>query len=490
MKNNEYYLGIVRELLRLPKESEWVEFKLNNAKKEDIGIYISALSNSAALLGLDRSYVIWGVSNDSQEVIGTTFNPFQEKIGNEELESWLLQRLNPKLHFQFHKLELDDKIVMLLEIPSASKQPTSFEKEEYIRIGSTRRKLKEYPEKEREMWRALDRVPFELNIALHNVKSDQIFQLLDYPSFFDLLEQSIPDGNKAILERLKQEELINQNDAGTYDITNLGAMLFAKNLSEFSKLSRKAVRVVRYKDNSRIETLKEQVGSKGYASGFEGLIDYIIDQLPANEVIEKALRKNVPMFPKLAIRELVANSLIHQDFLIEGTGPMVEIFMDRIEITNPGTPLIDTQRFLDSPPKSRNEKIASLLRRLGICEERGSGVDKVVFQTEFYQLPAPLFETPNGFTKSTLFAHKNFDIMDKDDRIRACYLHSCLQYVNRKKMTNKSLRERFGLEEDKTSIVTRVIGSTVEAGLIVNSSSSESRRDTYYVPYWSISHAT
>ncbi len=302
------------------------------------------------------------------------------------------------------------------------------------------------------------------------------------------MEQPVPDGNQAILEYLASENLIALSEAGGFSITNLGAILFAKKIADFSKLERKTMRVIRYKGNSRIETIKEQPGGKGYASGFEGLIAYIMGQLPSNEIIEKALRKTVPMYPELAVRELVANAIIHQDFFESGTGPMIEIFDDRLEITNPGLPLIDTQRFLDSPPKSRNEKLASLMRRFGICEERGSGIDKVVFQTEAYQLPAPLFETPNGFTKAILFAHKEFDEMSKDDRIRACYLHACLQFVNRKKMTNKSLRVRFGLEEEKVSVVTRVINATVEAGLVTNSSSSESRRDTSYVPYWSVSH--
>ena len=149
------------------------------------------------------------------------------------------------------------------------------------------------------------------------------------------------------------------------------------------------MRVIQYRGTGRIETLKEQVGGKGYASGFEGLIGFINGLLPANEVIEQALRKTVPMFPELAVRELVANALIHQDLFVTGAGPMVEIFDDRIEITNPGEPLVDTQRFVDTPPKSRNEALASLMRRFRICEERGSGIDKVVFQVELFQLPAP-----------------------------------------------------------------------------------------------------
>ncbi len=487
-KNQEYYISLVNELLKLPKECEWLELKLNNSEKDDIGSYITALSNSAAFLGKPTGYVIWGIEDESKKIVGTTFEPFKQKVGNEELENWLLQRLNPKINFQFHSFIMDDKTIVLLEIPAASKHPTSFQNEELIRVGSYRKKLKDNPEKERELWRALDKVPFESLFVLERIDGEKVLQLLDYTALFDLLKQSVPDGNQAILEYLTSEGLITRNESEGFNITNLGAILFAKKLSDFNRLDRKSMRIIRYKGSSRIETVKEIVVNKGYASGFEILIDQIMGQLPSNEVIEKALRKTVPIYPELAVRELVANAIIHQDFFERGTGSMIEIFDNRMEITNPGLPLIDTNRFLDSPPKSRNEKLASLMRRFGICEERGSGIDKVVFQTEYYQLPAPLFETPNGFTKAMLFAHQEFDEMTKEDKIRACYLHACLQYVNRKKMNNKSLRERFGLEEDKVSIVTRIINSTVDAGLITNSSSSESRRDTQYVPFWSVSH--
>jgi ATP-dependent DNA helicase RecG len=179
----------------------------------------------------------------------------------------------------------------------------------------------------------------------------------------------------------------------------------------------------------------------------EGLIRFVNGLLPSNEVVEQALRKTVPMFPELAVRELVANAIIHQDFAVTGAGPMVEIFDSRIEITNPGEPLVDTQRFLDTPPRSRNEVMASLMRRFRICEERGSGIDKVVSQVELFQLPAPLFEVPAGFTRTVLFAHKPLSAMDKADRVRACYLHACLRYVTREPMTNTSVRERFGIPE-------------------------------------------
>jgi len=116
----------------------------------------------------------------------------------------------------------------------------------------------------------------------------------------------------------------------------------------------------------------------------------------------------------------------------------VEIFDDRMEIINPGEPLVDPLRFVDTPPKSRNEALASMMRCFRICEERGSGIDKVVAQVEAYQLPTPSFEVPEGFkgfTRAVLFSHKPLNEIDKGDLVRACYLHACLKWVMRDYLT-------------------------------------------------------
>ncbi|WKT60568.1 ATP-binding protein [Microbulbifer thermotolerans] len=309
-------------------------------------------------------------------------------------------------------------------------------------------------------------------------------RLLDYPAYFDLLDLPLPETRDGILAALEDDEMIASNTAGRWDITNLGAILFAKRLADFRGLRRKAIRVVVYRGDNRVETVREQEGTKGYACGFEGLIDFVKNLLPVNEVIGQALRKEVPMFPELAMRELVANALIHQDFQLTGTGPMIEIFARRMEITNPGEPLVKTERFLDSPPKSRNEALASFMRRIGVCEERGSGVDKVVFQTEYYQLPAPVFEATNEHTRCVLFAHREFREMDKQDRIRATYLHACLRYVQRDYMTNSTLRERFGIAEQNSAMASRIIKDALEAGVIRPFDESASRKYMKYVPWW------
>jgi len=480
----DYLIGILRELCKLPVETEWVEFKHNNAKPDDIGEYISALANSAALLGKVSAYLVWGVDNGSHEIVGTTFRPAHAKVGEEDLENWLLRLLAPKINFDFHELEVDGHHVVLLEINAAFRHPVRFKQTEFIRVGSHKKKLKDHSEKERELWRIFDQVPFEREIAAEYVGSDDVLRLLDYPAYFELLGLPLPDNRDGIIAALEADDMILPNKAGAWNISNLGAILFARRLGEFRHLGRKAVRVILYKGEGRVDTIREQEGSKGYASDFEGLVEYIANLLPGNEVIGQALRKEVPMFPELAIRELVANALIHQDFHATGTGPMIEIFSSRMEITNPGKPLVKTDRFLDSPPKSRNELIASFMRRIGVCEERGSGVDKVVFQTELYQLPAPIFETTNEHTRSILFSHRELREMDREDRARACYLHACLRYVQRDFMTNSTLRQRFGIKPENSAMASRIIKETLEAGLIRSHDENAGKRYMKYVPWW------
>lgn len=480
----EYLISLVRELCKQPTETEWLEFKTNKAHAEEIGEYLSALANSAALCGKAFAYLVWGVENNTHSIVGTTFVPQTTKVGEEELESWLLRMLAPKIHFRFFSVEVDGKPVVILEIGRAFRHPVQFQNNEFIRVGSYKRKLKDFPEKERELWRIFDQTPFEAMVAASDLSSDEVLKLLDYPAYFELLERPLPDGKQDILDALKADELICVSETGKWNITNLGAILFPKRLEDFHALKRKAMRVIQYHGNSRIKTIKERVGTKGYANGFEGLITYINGLLPSNEIIEQALRKTVPMYPELAVRELVANALIHQDFFITGTGPLVEIFDDRIEITNPGHPLIDIQRFVDTPPKSRNEALASLLRRIGICEERGSGWDKVVFQTEAYQLPPPDLDVGEAYTRVTLFAPRPLSKMDKKERVWAIYLHACLRYVNREFLTNTSVRERFGIAEKNSATASRLIREAVEAGTISLYDPDAAPKMRRYVPIW------
>lgn len=483
-RSPEYLKSLVQELVNLPKETEWAEFKVNDAEPKEIGEYLSALANSAALVGKANAFLVWGVQDADHQVVGTTFDPSTAKMGNEELENWLLRSLAPKINFHFHEVLVDAARVVVLEVERAMREPVQFQGSEFIRVGTYKKRLKDFPEKERSLWRIFDTLPFESGTAAEHVSDDDVLKLLDYPAYFDLSSRNLPPDRDAILQALAEERFIAKCPAGGWDIINLGAILFAKKGSDFPSLRRKTVRVIQYKGNSRADGGKEQLGSRGYAAGFGGLLAYVNGLLPKNEVIGQALRREVPMYPELAVRELIANALIHQDFFITGTGPMVEIFDDRVEITNPGIPLVQPHRFVDTPPRSRNEALASLMRRLGICEERGSGWDKVVAETELYQLPAPLAEQTDDHTRVALFAHKPLAQMDKEERIHACYLHACLKFVMRTQLTNSSLRNRFGIEEKNKAAVSRYIREAVDAGRIKPVASDAGRRYMEYVPFW------
>lgn len=477
--------SIIEEARKHSYEQPWIEFKHNNYDPQEIGEYISALSNTAALYNQEHAFMIWGIDDASHEIVGTTFIPQERKVGNQGLELWISTQLDPQVQFYFHSTEIDEKPLVLLEIARAHSAPVKFRSIDYIRIDSNKKKLKDYPDTERELWAIFSSKPFESMIAMENVSGDFVLRELDYSTYFDLLSQDLPSDKAKILDHLLEDKMIIKSETGNYNITNLGAILFAKRLSDFPSLARKAVRVIKYDGNGRTGSASnEQVGGKGYACGFEVLVNYITNLLPNNEILGKALRKVVPMYPDIAVRELVANCLIHQNFFMQGTGPLIEIFSDRMEITNPGAPLIDKARFLDHPPISRNEQLASFMRRIGVCEERGSGYDKVVFATEFYQLPAPEVEIYNDHTRVILFSHKDYSEMSKEDRYRACYLHACLKRVNRDYMTNASLRERFSIDKKNSSMISRLLTETCNIGLIYVSPDSTSDKTRKYLPYW------
>lgn len=320
--------------------------------------------------------------------------------------------------------------------------------------------------------------------AVINCPDEKVIELVDTQGYFDLMKLPYPSDRPGVLERLAGERIISA-ESGGWTITNLGAILFAKNFKDFSgPIARKAPRVIVYDGQGKSETLQDVIGVKGYAVGFQGLIGFIKGVVPSNEVITQALRREVEMFPAIAIRELVANAMIHQDFSQTGTSLVIEIYSDRMEISNPGKPFIPIDRFIDEY-QSRNERLADLMRRIGICEEKGSGIDKVIAHVEAYQLPAPDFRVGELRTTAVLFGHKSVEEMDRDDRVRACYQHCVLRYVMNQPATNQSLRERLRLPETKVATVSQIIAATVEAGKIkIANPGQTSTRYRNYIPYW------
>lgn len=475
-------IALINDLRRLPSETSWVEFKHNNSNPEMIGERISALSNGARLADKNSAYLVWGIEDETHAIVGTDFQPSMKHKG-QPLEFWLNQKLKPSVHLEFKELEHPEGRLVLLDIPAAVTSPLEFDRVAYIRIGSATPRLADQSATMLRLWEKLRAFAWEKGVAAEFVSTDDVLRDLDYPAFFDLIRRPLPDNREGIIEQLVAEDLIRADAGGHWNVTNLGAMLFAKDLRKFARVSRKAVRIVVYGGSSRASPVTHRrEGQLGYASGFEGVLAYLNGLLPRNEHIGQALREEHPMYPELAIRELVANALIHQDMTVTGAGPMIEVFSDRIEITNPGVPLMEPDRMIDMPPRSRNETLASLMRRMRICEEQGSGVDKVVTEVELFQLPPPDFRSDGDNTRVVLLSPRTFAEMTAAERIRACYQHAVLKFLAGEKLTNSTLRQRLGIADQNAAQVSRIINEAKDGGFIRYADPESPRAG--YVPAW------
>jgi len=475
---------LVEELLKKPTETEWLEFKLNNTNPETIGENVCAISNSATLHNHNYGYIIWGVDEDTHKILGTTFDWRKSRIGGEELESWLRHNLSENANFHFESTNIFEKNIVVLQIYKAINSTVKFKNIEYIRIGSYTKPLNKYPEIEKQIWNRINSAKFEDMYAKQDLTQNDIINAFDYISYFDLLNKPIPDNAEGIVFYLAEEKMVEKQDDGLFAITNLGALLFSKRIRDFDTVSRKSVRIIQYNGNDRTDTIREVTGQSGYASKFENMIEYILGLLPAKEEISGGLRKVEMLYPQIVLRELIANALIHQDLSITGAGPMIEIFNGRVEITNPGTPLIDTKRIIDVPPRSRNEKLSGFMHRVNICEERGSGWDKVEKFCEQNRLPAPVINIYEDSTRVILKGIQTFKDIPLVEKIWSCYMHACLKQVSGERMSNSSLRDRFGVPESNSAAISKLMKMTEDEGLIKKFDPYTAPRYMSYVPFW------
>lgn len=468
-------LDTLQRWLLAPAETEHLEFKEAKQQFDTTKLlrYCVALANEGG----------------GCLVLGVTDKPPRRVVGSQAFASAsdlnsIKARIVEKLRLRVEVVELahPDGRVLVLEVPARpAGQPVAFDGAYLMRAGEdlvpmTPDHLKRIFAEGQPDWFAQP--------ARDGASAEDVVALLDTQAYFDLLKLPYPTNREGVLAKLSGECLIVHTPSG-WTITNLAAVLLAKRLDAFSPaLARKAPRVVIYEGTNKLLTREDKPGVRGYAVGFESLVEFVHSAAPQNRFVEQAVREEVKMFPRQALRELIANALVHQDFLVSGASVMIEMYGDRVEISNPGVPPIEVHRFIDEY-RSRNERLADLMRRLGVCEEKGSGVDKVIAAAEVFQLPAPDFRVGDLRTTALLFAHKDFSVMSKADRVRACYQHCCLLYVSNQRMSNQSLRERFSLAEAKAATVSQVIGATKDAGLIKpDDSETNSTRYARYLPYW------
>ena len=441
---DKYWIATVRNNLEqslspVPHEVNELDWKVSLSEhKEKLVAHLIAFANYA-----NGGAFVFGVA-DSGQLVGIDQADVALIINS--LANLGRDAVEPPLALDHAVVDINGVSILLVHVPEQGVKPVRRRgktiEESWVRSGGTTRKASRQEVGALMLNSATPR--WEELRASSLLKLEEVLARLDVVTIAKLLERPLPAETDELGQWLLAEKLVVADGRGFY-VTNFGAIAAARKLDEFGSLERKRIRVIRYRGTNKVNTIDELPGNKGYAVGFEGLIGYLKRALPHSEVIQQSLRTDVSVYPEIALRELIANALIHQDFTVTGAGPMVEIYDDRIEVTNPGTLLPGKRpdRLIGTTPESRNEYLAYSFRRYRICEERGTGFQKVVRAIELFGLPPLLFTLQENSFRVTLYAPRKFSEMSQTERIEACYQHAVLQYLSSGTLTYTTVRERF-----------------------------------------------
>lgn len=472
-----------KSLGKVPSELNEIDWKEDlSPNNNKLCQHISAFANLPG-----GGFLAFGIENRTASIVGIQKDNADNIV--DRLSSLCRDGVDPLVRID-HSIETyREKEILLIYIQESAIKPVHIAgktlEQSFIRSGGTTRKAS------RQDVGALmlnSKTPTWEELHASKLLTElEVLTLLEYDKILELLKKPSPTDVKEILSWLVDEKMIVDIDGKGFYITNFGAIAAAKDLSKFDGLTRKAVRLIKYDGKNKAGSSKEFPGSKGYAVGFETLIQFIQGLLQDSEIVKNALRVDTSLYPEQALRELIANILIHQDFTIRGSGPMVEIFEDRIVFSNPGKllPSKKIDRLIRTTPESRNEILASAFRRYNICEERGSGFEKAVIAIELYGLPPLKFEELENSFKVTMFAPKKYADMTNEERIEACYQHSIIEYYGSGGFNNTSLRKRFGMHDKQAAQISLLIKEAIEAGRIkAKDPDNVSKKFSIYIPYW------
>ena len=480
--SSKYYYNLVDSYINnCAFENNSIHINRINSN-EEYGKMICALANTAAIKKEFVYYCFVGLDDKKQFVSkDEIFFPDKGEIAN---------HLSANVSFNVDYVDYNQHSIFVIEVKRAFQATIQYDGLEYI-INSAETNyilLDESPELAKELSLIIEERninEFITQIAKKNLSIEDVFEYLNWSGFM-IMCYNYKNGDRIsislVIRELISSGFIVEKNTGKYDITNLGALLLARKINDFETVKNKAVRVLIYNGKDFTSPAKEVIGTKGYLVGFKGLINYIIDHLPSGEYYDGAIRKKRPVISVLSIREAVANALIHQDLNELGT-PTISIFSDRIIIQNPGIPIVSKDRFIDTPPRSRNEALASAMQKAGICEQRGSGYDKIITDVENNNLLAPEIIVDNKCTSVILKFYRSFEELSKEELKQIVYSHTCLNYIKGKTTNNSSLRERLHLKDEERYKVTRAFKPALDANLI-KTKEGTSNKNRQYVPFW------
>ncbi len=243
----------------------------------------------------------------------------------------------------------------------------------------------------------------ELMPVSSGLTPERIVSSLDVGCFLTMTGHEYPPDLRAIIALLEENCLIHRSDEGRYSITLLGAILFCRDLTEYSRLMCKTVRIVKYIGSGKSKIERQIELTKGYAVQWEQLQNCVDLLLPSHEEIRGGFMVPIRAYPPKAVREAILNALMHQDLSDEYHGVIVEIFDDRVVITHP------SRSNIGNPTDPTNRLLSEMMCSAGMRESVSTGLDEVIRAFESENLPVPEVRIGSSFTKVTLFGEEPFD---------------------------------------------------------------------------------
>jgi ATP-dependent DNA helicase RecG len=356
------YNKLLSDLLKRNFETTWFEFKENWFEADKLGKYISALSNAALISHSDYAYFIWGINDSSHEVVGTKFD-YNIEVNHEPLEHMLLRNIYPCINFRFDAFDYEGKRIVILIIPAAFNIPTSYCDVRYTRVGSSIESLIRYPEKEAEIWNALNHKEDSLETIASQYQDLTFNSLINYYS------------SKGI--NLNQEKF--KDNLGFF--TNDGRYnLLAQLLSDNSYIN---VRVAIFAGKTKADPLfsVKEFGMMNLLLSLDKVLDYgdTFNIPQADERHRVVTRKEISLFDANSYREAVINAFIHNDWR-RNNAPMFTFYSDRIEILSHGplSPKLTISDFYKGKSEPINKKLSDIFVQLHISERTGRGVPTIL----------------------------------------------------------------------------------------------------------------
>lgn len=412
-------LSLLESLLRLHREQATVEFKSNWEAPVDIGQYISALANSAALQRHDRAWMVWGVNDVSLAVTGTTFDPFSQKVkegANQSLIMWLQVMTQPRADFSFHEVQVQQHRVVLLEIYPARSAPIAFQHVRYVRVDSHKVQLAQHPDKEARLW------------AMLGNKEDWSGALVPDATFNDLDPSALAAARQRYTEfLLRSEPDANKHNAIRADAANWDdpTLLNKAHITKQGRITRAGLLLLGKDEASHFlapADIKISWVLRDAHNGTMTSLPFGMPFLLATELVYARIRNitidhmpdgtlfptPVPQYDPWVLREALHNCVAHQDYLLGGKINVVE-HPDRLVLTNLGQFIPESVEWMlehQSPPEHyRNQWLIDGMIRLRMIEQAGSGIRRM-FATQrqrLFPLPDYVFgSTPQGYPRVEL----------------------------------------------------------------------------------------